>query len=112
MRCEKCGKETSEGKFCMNCGSPLVNTEKEDEAKKSESKVNKIFRGDRIFRHWIWSILVVICGLGLILGGSMNGIIVLAGGVVLTPKVLNKFEGKKKVVAVVIALVLVMIGLG
>lgn len=112
MRCEKCGKETPEGKFCMNCGAPLENAEKEDGTKKSESKIDKVFRADRSFRRWIWSIFVIIIGLALILGGSVNGVFVLAGGVVLTPKVLDKFEGKKKIVAIVIALILVMIGVG
>lgn len=84
-----------------------VNDRKEDVEQGSYVKLSKL----NTLRFWCAMISGMIIGvIMLILGSPITGIMILIAGILLCPKLLNKYSWKKRILLIIIAVILCLVG--
>lgn len=120
MRCSKCGTDF-EGNYCPVCGNKSSGSEIKEGGKKKmdgrTSEVTKKIAKDGFLEYWGWRLKFIFLGAFLAavcafaMGKIMSGIMLAAGGILLSPPMLKKWIGRKRKILIGVAVLFIVLGL-
>ena len=96
MFCQKCGAEIN-GQFCSKCGAKAIDLN-ENKSNQSEKTVQvnapkEVSYYIKMFFWWFWCVCLIVSGIAILLEiDVIAGIVMLIGGLIICPVLLNEYS--------------------